>query len=196
MSTEKLIKCLEMMSSEHDGEALAAARKAQKILTAMGKRWPDVISANVSSPQNRPAPTTPSTNTAPDMTGMSGFGSPFGNPYPPHDPRHAQWNFISAQTQQQYNPFSGQQYQQDPFAQQQTNYFNEALRQQAAYASELRRQEAAMEEIRKANIKAASEEELKKHRESVDSFHKSTEEVLKDRTEKKRRSFWVRSGTA
>ena len=41
--TELLIKCLELTSSDQDGEALAATRKANLIRRRLGKSWDELL---------------------------------------------------------------------------------------------------------------------------------------------------------
>lgn len=46
MKREQLVKLLEMMGSDHDGEALNAARKAHSLVRSSGKTWDNYISDN------------------------------------------------------------------------------------------------------------------------------------------------------
>lgn len=108
-----------MMSSPHDGEALAAARKASSVLKQMDKRWTDLIDDKpVAAPAVTPKSDTSHTNQRHGF-GFSGMGAA-GQQYNPYA------------AAQQYNPFNQQnQYQQNAWSQEQ-------LRQQQAF------QEAAM----------------------------------------------------
>ena len=45
MDMDRFIKILGMTGSSHDGEALAALRMAQKLMSANGKTWKDLIGA-------------------------------------------------------------------------------------------------------------------------------------------------------
>jgi hypothetical protein len=45
MDMDRLIKILGMTGSSHDGEALAALRMAQKLMSSHGKTWKDLIGA-------------------------------------------------------------------------------------------------------------------------------------------------------
>jgi hypothetical protein len=47
MDIEKLVKVLGMMGSEHDGEALAALRTAQKMMAAAKVSWKDLLKPTV-----------------------------------------------------------------------------------------------------------------------------------------------------
>ena len=64
MSIEKLIKCLELSRSEHDGEALTAVRKANNIRNTLGLSWADLIGVGP-SPSPRTTPDAP-----PDISAM------------------------------------------------------------------------------------------------------------------------------
>jgi hypothetical protein len=90
---DRLVKCLEMMASSHDGEALAAARAAVKIVKAANLQWKNCISITAT------ATTQKSQN--------KGFGSAESF----HDVvrRNAQNNAQSQYANQaagQYNPYS------------------------------------------------------------------------------------------
>lgn len=51
---EKLVRCLALLTSPYDGEALAAARAAHRLVHATGRNWRDVIGAQPApSPQLR-----------------------------------------------------------------------------------------------------------------------------------------------
>lgn len=52
---QKLAKLLGMLGSAHDGEVLAAARKAHNLLTAKGASWYDVLAIPETIQQAAPA---------------------------------------------------------------------------------------------------------------------------------------------
>jgi len=60
---EKITKLLNLTRSENDHEALAAVRKANRLLDSKGMLWPEFFSGNFvtipPAPQNRPAPANP-----------------------------------------------------------------------------------------------------------------------------------------
>lgn len=55
----RLAKLLEMLDSGHDGEALAAARKAHQLVRAAGLRWRDVLGATARSTLDQSAGSRP-----------------------------------------------------------------------------------------------------------------------------------------
>jgi hypothetical protein len=54
LDRERLARVLGMLGSEHDGEALAAARQAERLRAGAGLTWPDIVLAP--SPQQMPWP--------------------------------------------------------------------------------------------------------------------------------------------
>lgn len=55
-ATDKTIisKLLGLLSSNHDGEVLAAARKVQQLVKAKGATWPEVLGITTTPPQPEP----------------------------------------------------------------------------------------------------------------------------------------------
>lgn len=47
---KRLVTCLKMMESEHDGEALAAARRASKIVEEHKLDWGDIVKVAIDQP--------------------------------------------------------------------------------------------------------------------------------------------------
>jgi hypothetical protein len=56
LDKERLAKLLSMMGSDHDAEALAAARKANEFLRQHRKSWRDVLGLDAPPPEKRQPP--------------------------------------------------------------------------------------------------------------------------------------------
>jgi len=56
LDKERLAKLLSMTGSGHDGEVLAAIRKANDLLRSHGKTWIDVLNASTAPATDNPAP--------------------------------------------------------------------------------------------------------------------------------------------
>lgn len=164
MIYDRLIKFLEMMSSDHDGEALSAARMANRELKKLKLRWADIIK--------------------PPASIASGLGAgmyhPNMNPQNPMGGFNQQYNHPFWQ-QQQYNPFAQQmaadmiRRQQEDFLRQQEimrrNIFRQQMNsQQNAYRPEVKKEESTSETAAPMTV----------------------DEAIIDREEKKSRSFWQR----
>jgi len=63
LDKERLAKLLSMTGSDHDAEALAAARKANEFLRQHHKSWRDVLGLNAPPPEKQQPPGSPRTTT-------------------------------------------------------------------------------------------------------------------------------------
>ena len=111
---ERLVKLLELMASDHDGEALAAARKASHFLKEKGLRWSQVLMVEVEKPQEKPAPPSHPAAQQPawPTPNMNAMGAAFYTAEQMMQMRQSaqQAAMASAYEQSAYNPYS--QYQQ------------------------------------------------------------------------------------
>lgn len=107
-TAERLVKFLEMMSSDQDGEALNAARMASKLIKSSGKKWGDVILVRVDNPAPAPAPSPKPPQSHPgQQQSPFGMGGGLGGQFhAAQQAQHAQsqmWNQFNAAAQgQQY----------------------------------------------------------------------------------------------
>ena len=56
LDRDRFAKLLGMLSSRHDGEALAAARQAERLRADAGLTWPEILVPRLSAPQTKPKP--------------------------------------------------------------------------------------------------------------------------------------------
>jgi Protein of unknown function (DUF2786) len=85
---DRLINLLARTTSEHDGEALAAARKANQLLVRHGLTWADVISTRTPNPSAwRTAGGSPKASHS-TVHGDTGVGMGAHHRPPPYSPAH------------------------------------------------------------------------------------------------------------
>lgn len=71
LDKERLAKLLNMTGSDHDAEALAAARKANEFLRQHRKSWRDVLGLNAPPPEPQRPPEAPNKAGAPRAAGAA-----------------------------------------------------------------------------------------------------------------------------
>lgn len=133
---KRLITCLDMMSSDQDGEALAAARMAAKIVKENKLEWGKIVFVPIDEPKaaapvvNQPAPA-PVHHPAAQPQTQYPFGAGMGG--------------MGQQGFGDYNNAMHQQYQQQ--SQEQWRHMHEAMRNQAQYSPPPRKETKPEESV-------------------------------------------------